>query len=163
MQHLWKKAAACLAVAALVISVPAEAQGAGQGASQGAKSPEKLRRLDIMLMVTSLRCRTTSSNFQSDFADFEAAHLGELNGAARDMKIEMLAEYGPRGVDRALDRVSTGMANQYGQGHPWLDCAELKSITRSLAMMRGPEALVEAADQLLSNDGRGEQLAWARR
>ncbi|MEO7246894.1 MAG: S-adenosyl-L-homocysteine hydrolase [Novosphingobium sp.] len=119
--------------------------------------------MDIMLMVTALRCRTTSSNFQTDFADFEAAHLGELNGAANDMKRGMLAEFGPRGVDRALDRISTAMANQYGQGHPWLDCAELKSITHSLAMMRGQDALEEAADQLLSSDGRGEQLAWARR
>ena len=155
MQNLISRAAACIAVAGLLIAVPVDAQARG--------SAEKLRKLDIMLMVTALRCRTTSSNFQSDFADFEAAHLGELNGAARDMKIGMLAQFGPRGVDRALDRVSTGMANQYGQGHPWLDCAELKSVTHSLAMMRGPEALEEAADQLLSSDGHGEQLAWARR
>lgn len=155
MQHILKKAAACLAVAGLVLAVPAQAQGRG--------AAEKLRRLDIMLMVTALRCRTTPHNFQSDFAAFEAAHLSELNGAANDMKRGMLAEYGPRGAERALDRVSTGMANQYGQGHPWLDCADLKSVTRTLAMMRGPQALEEAADQLLSSDGSGEQLAWARR
>ncbi len=155
MQNLLMKAAACFAAAGLLIAAPAQAQRTG--------SAEKLRRLDIMLMVTALRCRTTASNFQSDFADFEAAHLGELNGAARELKRGMVAEYGPNGADRALDRVSTGMANQYGTGHPWLDCAELKSITHSLAMMRGPEALEEAADQLLSSDGTGEQLAWARR
>ena len=55
------------------------------------------------------------------------------------------------------------MANQYGQGHPWLGCADLKMVTRSLALMRGPDALEEAADQLLASEGSGTQLAWARR
>jgi hypothetical protein len=66
------------------------------------------------------------------------------------------------GSARALDRISTVMANAYGQGHPWLSCRDLKMVTRDLAMMRGREVLVEAADQLLG-ERAGPELAYARR
>ena len=48
--------AACVAAAGMVLSFPAAAGGTDQA--------EKIRRLDIMLMVTGLRCRTTRDNFQ---------------------------------------------------------------------------------------------------
>ena len=54
------------------------------------------------------------------------------------------------------------MANQYGQGHPWLGCAELKQSAHLLAEVRSHAALVEAADQLLAPAGDGG-LALARR
>ena len=155
MNRIIKRAAASLAVFGLVLSVPAHAADGGRA--------EKLRRLDIMLMVTSLRCRNTPDNFQKDFSAFEAAHLGELNAAAGELRRGLVAQHGAVGATRALDRLSTGMANQYGQGHPWLGCADLKMVTRSLAVMRGPGALEEAADQLLASEGSGTQLAWARR
>ena len=69
-----KTGLAALAATAMLLTAPARAAAPGDA--------EKLRRLDIMLMVTALRCRTTADNFQSDFADFEAAHLPELNDAA---------------------------------------------------------------------------------
>lgn len=153
MFNFAKKAAACLAATGLSLAVPAQAASA---------NAEKLRRLDIMLMVTSLRCRSTAYNFQADFQDFEAAHLDELNAAAAELREGLVSRFGVAGASRALDRISTGMANEYGQGHPWLDCADLKSVARSLAKMRGPGALTEAADQLLANEGSGAQLAWAR-
>lgn len=153
MFNFAKKAAVVLAATGLLAAVPAQAQ---------AGDAEKLRRLDIMLMVTSLRCRTTADNFQADFQAFEAAHLAELNAAAAEMRDGLVGRFGVAGANRALDRVSTGMANEYGQGHPWLGCAELKSVARSLARMQGAVALTEAADQLLAEDGTRTQLAWAR-
>jgi hypothetical protein len=123
---------------------------------------EKLRRLDIMLMVTALRCRTGPDNFQAEFQQFEGSHLKELNGAAADLRSGLVSSYGTKGADRALDRLSTSMANQYGQGHPWLGWAELKVTTRILANIRGRDALVEAADQLLAPTDRGT-LAMAGR
>ena len=149
-----RKAVVCLAATGLLLAVPAQA---------APTNAESLRHLDIMLMVTSLRCRTTADNFQADFQAFEAAHMGELNAAAAEMRDGMVSRLGAVGANRALDRISTGMANQYGQGHPWLDCADLKMVARSLAAMRGSAALAEAADQLLTEDGSGIQLAWARR
>ena len=53
-----KGVAASLAAAAMLAGVPASANTL--------EDAEKLRKLDIMLMVTGLRCRTTADNFQAD-------------------------------------------------------------------------------------------------
>lgn len=134
---------AALAAGAFLLATPAQAASASEEAA-------KLRKLDIMLMVTGLRCRTTPDNFQADFAAFEAAHLTELNAAATQMRRDLVATNGAAGAARALDRLSTGMANQYGQGHPRLGCAQLKQATRILTQTRGRDALLNAADALLA-------------
>ncbi len=155
--HKFRTFTAALAAAAtLALALPAQAQSVGDDA-------EKLRRLDIMLMVTGLRCRTGANDFRADFQAFEAAHLATLNGAAAAMKADLVARHGAAGAARALDRVSTGMANQYGQGHPWLDCADLKAATQTLARTKGRAALVAAADELLDEEGGAARIAWARR
>lgn len=137
-----------LALAALVLGLamttPAHAAGPMGGA-------EKLRRLDIMLMVTGLRCRTTADNFTADYGRFTSSHLGDLNDANAELKDDLARSYGAAGAQRALDRLSTIMANGYGQGHPWLNCAELKMVARNLSTVRGRATLEEAADQLLSD------------
>lgn len=140
---------------ALGAVAPAQAAGIFGGA-------EKLRRLDIMLMVTSLRCRTTSDNFNVEYDSFATSHLSELNQANDELRRDLANQVGSAGSARALDRISTVMANAYGQGHPWLNCHELKSVTRDLAQVQGRSTLEEAADQLLG-DGRTVELAYARR
>jgi hypothetical protein len=144
------------ATAALTLAGAAPAHASAPGEA------EKLRKLDIMLMVTGLRCRTTPDDFRDDFAAFESAHMGELNGAAAQLRQDLVATAGVTGAARALDRISTGMANQYGQGHPWLDCAQLKQAARVLTQIKGRDTLVEAADQLLS-PVQGTQLALRER
>lgn len=148
-----KGVTAGLATALLLSSIPVSANA-------GMSQAEKLRRLDIMLMVTGLRCRTTPDNFQSDYGRFTTAHLGALNAASNTLKADFARRYGAVGANRALDRLSTQMANEYGQGHPWLNCGQLKLVARSLAEMRGTEPLVEAANELLDRGPR--QLAWVR-
>jgi len=148
----FKGVAASLAALGMIASFPAAAGGIG--------SAEKLRRLDIMLMVTGLRCRKTADNFQPEYGRFSTNHYAELNGAAQTLKAEYSRQYGAVGANRALDRMSVQMANQYGQGHPWLNCGQLKQVTKSLADMRGAAPLYEAADDLLQ-DG-SHQLAWVR-
>ena len=147
-----KGLAACLAAVSMVVSVPAAAGGMGQA--------EKIRRLDIMLMVTGLRCRTTKDNFQHDYGRFTTNHIGELNAAAHELKANYSARVGAGKADRALDKLSVQMANQYGQGHPWLSCGQLKQVARTLADMRGLNPLVEAANDLLDNGAH--QMAWLR-
>jgi hypothetical protein len=154
MNRIGKAAVAMLAATGVAMAMPASAADNSHS--------EKLRQLDIMLMVTSLRCRTTPDNFQPEFQRFEAAHMDTLNQATREMREGLVARHGVTGATRALDRMSTVMANQYGRGHPWLGCAELKVTTRILANMRGRAALVEAADQLLAPSSSGS-LAYARR
>lgn len=147
------RVAAALAAFSMLAGVPTAAQ-----AMTGA---EKLRRLDIMLMVTGLRCRTTADNFQADYGRFTTNHIASLNAASRTMKAQLATRYGAAGANRALDKVSVTMANQYGQGHPWLNCGQLKMVARNLAAAKGEGPLIEAADQLLNEQG-SPQIAWAR-
>ena len=146
--------AAAFAAMGLLASVPGSAGTMG--------SAEKLRRLDIMLMVTGLRCRTTADDFQADYGSFTTAHIAELNAASNAMKADLSTRFGASGANRALDRVSTTMANAYGGGHPWLSCGDLKMVARNLAAAQGREPLEAAADQLLADTG-SVQLALAMR
>ncbi|MGE3693285.1 MAG: S-adenosyl-L-homocysteine hydrolase [Novosphingobium sp.] len=129
----------------LAVSNPASAAPGGSGA-------EKLRRLDIMLMVTGLRCRNTPDNFNSEYGRFTANHMTELNQASAELRRDIQVRMGAARANRELDRISTEMANKYGQGHPWLNCGELRSVTRDLAEVRGRATLEEAADQLLDGN-----------
>ena len=146
---------AALAAMGMTLAAPVQAQASLDQA-------EQLRRLDIMLMVTSLRCRTGANYFQADYRKFSATHLTTLNASARQLQASLVKRHGAKGATRALDRISVGMANQYGQGHPWLECADLRQITRELAATRDPAALTSAAGDLLSDRQVG-RLALARR
>jgi hypothetical protein len=140
-------ALAALAVG-LALTTPAHAaDGMARGPMSGA---EKLHRLDIMLMVTGLRCRATADNFTADYGRFTANHLSELNAANAELRASLARRFGAAGAQRALDRLSTTMANGYGSGHPWLSCAQLKTVAHNLVVVRGRATLEEAADQLLS-------------
>jgi hypothetical protein len=133
-----KVTTAVISLALLLSSaIPAHAQD---------ESPaEKMRRLDIMLMVTSLRCRSTDDNFQTDFAQFEGHHMKELNAAATDLR----KKAGPN-ADKVLDKMSTTIANKFGSGHPFLNCHELKELTHHLAEVDGSAALLEAAEKVFA-------------
>ena len=150
---IFKGITAGMAAGAIMIAAPAIARTMSQA--------EKLRRMDIMLMVTSLRCRSGGDNFQADYGRFTTHHIVALNAASNSLKTELSGRYGAAGAPHALDRLSVTMANSYGQGHPWLNCAQLKQVVSSLVAMQGAAALQEAADQLLAERGT-PQFAWAR-
>jgi hypothetical protein len=135
--------AAGLAALMMVSAMPAQAQSSVDAA-------EKIRKLDIMLMVTALRCRKGADNFQADYERFSASHLAELNAASNTLKADLSKRQGAAGAKRALDKISTGMANAYGNGHPWLGCAELKQVAQQLGQSRSPGVLLAAADEYLS-------------
>ena len=148
------RVAPIFAALGMCLASPAQA-----GAMSGA---EKLRRLDIMLMVTGLRCRAGRDDFMADYGRFTTRQMGSLNGAERELRQEIFARYGTFDGRRALDRLETVMANDYGRGHPWLDCGELKQVTRNLAEVEGRATLEEAADQLLARNG-SPQIVLAKR
>lgn len=150
----FRKTIAAAATAAALIMTPTTASAASQD--------EEVRKLDIMLMVTSLRCRMGSDDFQPAYRKFSATHINALNKSARSLEGGLVARHGQKGAKRALDRISVGMANEYGQGHPWLGCAELKEITSDLAQSKDPAVLVQAASELLGPAPRSGGR-WARR
>ncbi len=152
---LWSRGvAACLSGISLVLALPAKADDLPSAASVNASPSEQLRRLDIMLMVTGLRCRNTADDFQADFQAFEARHLPELNAAAREMAQQYAAQMGADEADRMVDRLSVQMANHYGNGHPWLGCHELKGLAQALAGQDGRDVLLQAASGTLDGDER---------
>lgn len=124
---------------------------AAPAVAQSSSSAEKVRRLDMMLMVTSLRCRTTPENFQADYRNFTMRQHAPLQKANADLRRQFAARTGEQGANRELDRISTDMANRYGLGHPWMNCAQLGKVTRELAAGTGEASLVAAADRLLGN------------
>ena len=144
-----KRAAASLAAFAVLAS-PTSVQA---GVSDDA---EAVRKLDIMLMVTSLRCRKTADNFQTDYQRFSSNNLTTLNAASKTLQADLVKK-GNTGK-RALDKISVSMANEYGNGHPWLGCGELKQITRDLSSNKNSVQLATAANDLLSSRPRGQ---WA--
>lgn len=142
---------------AITLAAVSPAQAAGSLANA-----EKLRRLNIMLMVTSLRCRATADSFATEYNSFTTSHLSELNQANARIREEMALRLGPVRGAMELDRQMTVTANAYGQGHPWLSCRDLKIATRDLARAQGADTLLEAADQLVGEE-RSSELALARR
>ena len=137
-------AAAALAASALV-ATPVQAQSCW---GPQAVNAAKLRNLDIMLMVTALRCRMGTDNFQPDYYKFSAAHQAELNVANGVLRAQF-AGGGTTAATRALDKMSVTIANSYGVGHPELGCKELRKVTKDLAASRVPGGLLAAADALV--------------
>ena len=115
-----------------------------------AANAESVRKLNIMLMVTSLRCRTGEHDFQPEYRRFAAAHRASLDDAHQHMQRQLSASYTARQRNRAMDRIGVSVANTYGNGHPWLDCAGLKNATIELTMSQDRNRLVDMAGILLS-------------
>lgn len=122
---------------------------------------ESLRRLDIMLMVTRLRCRTTRGDFTRDYGRFTRRHMATLNSAQAQLRADLARRYGPRGGQRALDRLNVHMANDYGRGHPWLGCRELGHVAKRLARTGDRADLIGAAREVLAHRPPA-RLAYAR-
>ncbi len=124
---------------------------AATSASGGMSSAEKLRRLDIMLLVTGLRCRSTPDDFQPDFQLFETRHRSDLNAADRQLRVQFGGRHGNVSA-KAMDHINVEMANVYGNGHPWMGCHDLKGVVQDLASMKGTAPLLTVADQLLASN-----------
>ena len=139
-------AAAVLAASTMAMSTPVQAQACWDA---NAVNAAKVRNLDIMLMVTALRCRMGPDNFQPDYYAFAAAHQTELNVANGVIRAQF-GGGGAKAAARALDKMSTVIANGYGVGHPHLGCKELRQITRDLGASRVPGSLLAAADALVA-------------
>jgi len=154
MKIYHKCAATLAATAALILAAPAAHAGTAAGEAA------KLRQLDIMLMVSSLRCRFGDDNFQADYTRFADNHSARMATEFNTLQADYAAHLGATGANRALDRISVGMANQYGQGHPWLGCGELKAMTQHLAGTTDRSLLLTVADDVLGEAPRPAELAY---
>lgn len=137
------------ALAAALVALTGIAAPAHASEPIGFSDAVNIRELNMMLMATSLRCRTTVDDFRVEYENFNRNNLDLLNRAHDELRRNMHELYGEREGDRELDRLGTEMANQYGGGHPWLDCALLKEIVYELSFPLDHAQLADAAAWVL--------------
>ncbi|MFN3451696.1 MAG: hypothetical protein ACK4ZE_06015 [Sphingorhabdus sp.] len=127
MTNFLRKAA--LAVVLSAVSVQ-PAQACWTNAAQEAA---KIKHLNTMLMVTALRCRNTADNFLLHYNRFVVKHNSLIGSQNAELRKHLSATYGARGAEDALDRMSIGYANSYGNGHRAMDCQQLRDLAAKLS------------------------------
>ena len=110
----------------------------------------KLRQLDVMLMVGSLRCRTGGQDYRASYDRFLLRHRPMLGKVNQAILAEMRGKLGAIGALEALDQASVRMANQYGEQAAY-GCGDLAEVTAALADS-ADEALPKAADVLVGEN-----------
>jgi hypothetical protein len=101
--------------------------------TNAAQDAAKIKHLNTMLMVTALRCRNTIDNFLPSYNQFVVKHNSLIGAQNAELRHYLSATYGARGAESALDRMSIGYANSYGNGHKEMDCGQLKDLATRLA------------------------------
>jgi len=115
--------------------------------STAAQDAAKIKHLNTMLMVTALRCRNTADNFLPQYNRFVTKHNALIGSQNNVLKTHLSATYGAGGAINALDRMSIGYANSYGNGHRSMDCRQLKELATKLASeSHGVVTMAAAAD-----------------
>lgn len=142
MTSFLRKAALVAVVAAMSVQ---PAQACWTNASQDAA---KIKHLNTMLMVTALRCRNTPDNFLPHYNRFVIKHNALIGSQNNVLKSHLSQTYGAGGALNALDRMSIGFANSYGNGHKRMGCKELKQLAADLAIQpHGVATMASIADQ----------------
>lgn len=142
-----------VAALAAVMTMTASAQAQAAACLTGeALNGAKLRQLDVMFLVSSLRCRTGADDFRVEYDGFLTRNRAELGVANRAILAQLTPTLGVRGATDALDRMSVSLANLYGQNSATASCAELKREAASLARPHGAGVLLAAAERLIGED-----------
>lgn len=118
--------------------------------SPAAIESAKLRQLDVMLLVTALRCKAGPDDFKADYESFLEQHRPLLSKANHVIIDDMKTRLGAVGALNAMDRMSVIIANHYGDRGAY-GCHELKAVTQELAR-GGDEDIPAAAEMLVGAD-----------
>lgn len=159
-----KKGLTRVAAMLVAIAVPA---GSAQAAcwSETAVTAAKIRDMETMLMVASLRCRAGDPRMLSSYNAF----IRQSRSALTQVNDQLRAHFAPAGGLNAYDRYVTSIANRYGAGSESLDCADFASILQAAGAERGSYAglarLADAAnvDPVIKGGRCGVKVAAARR
>jgi len=135
---------------AMTVAATTSAIAAPQCWSEHVLRAAKLRQLDVMLMVGSLRCRSTGHDYRAAYDRFLLRHRPALGKANLAILGEMRSKLGSVGALDMLDRTSVRMANRYGEQASY-GCNDLGEVTAALAES-GSDALMSAAEMLVGVD-----------
>ena len=133
-------------LAMLAITVPvAPAQAACWSADQVAAA--KVRDLDTMLMVASLRCRFTNVGVLTSYNAYVVRQRKALV-AINDTLRNHYAGGDKKAAMNAYDNYVTKIANRYGAGAEGLTCNDMQSIVEAMAAEQPQvDALVAVAER----------------
>lgn len=98
----------------------------------------QIRQFDILLMVSALRCQVRGVDFVTDYNAFVIRNRPILVGANDEILKHFNSELGGKAALGAYDRMSTGMANQFGNGGGFDDCEALRVMVRSATPVDTP-------------------------
>ena len=126
--RIFFKNAAVFATGMALIMQPAQACW-----DNAAQNAAKISNLNMMLMVTALRCRGGSDNFLAQYNDFVKTNNALLGSQNSIIRSQFAKTVGLKAAETALDKLTTGYANTYGAGHPYMGCHELKTMMSEVA------------------------------
>ena len=133
-------------LAILAVTVPAAPAHAACWTTDQV-SAAKVRDLDTMLMVASLRCRRTNVavlNSYNDYVVKQRKALVKVNDTLRDH----YASGDKKAAMAAYDTYVTKIANRYGAGAEGLGCDDMQSIVEAMAAEQPQvEALIAVAER----------------
>ncbi len=115
-----------VAILALLTGSSANAQCS----SEDVLAAAKMRNLDTLLMVSTLRCRTGGRDILPEYAQF----LDQNRSALLSASATLQKHYGSAA---AYDRFVTRVANHYGAGVSGLTCSALAAIASVARSARG--------------------------
>jgi hypothetical protein len=135
-----------LVLGVLALAVPvAPAQAACWTPDQVAAA--KVRDLDTMLMVASLRCRRTNVEVLNAYNDYVVKQRKALV-AVNDVLRNHYAGGDKKAAMNAYDNYVTKVANRYGAGAEGLGCDDMQSIVQAMAAeVPQVDALVAVAER----------------
>lgn len=115
----------CGLAAAVIVVAPAHA--ACWRADEVAAA--KIRDLDTMLMVSSLRCRMVDAQMVARYNRFVVKNRIPLTQANETLRARFAAQVGKAAALNAYDKYITRVANRYGAGAEGLSCGDFAAIT----------------------------------
>jgi hypothetical protein len=130
-----KKLAAMSAAMGLLAAQPAQACWTDSEAQAAS-----VANLNMMMMVTALRCRKGPDNFLAEYNRFVTGNNAALGAQNAVIKARFARLNGVKASEGAMDRFTIGLANHYGTGHGEMGCKELKNLASELAAKKRDSA-----------------------
>lgn len=122
------KGAALFALAAALMAHPAQACW-----THAEQNAAKVANLNMMMMVSALRCRKGADDFLADYNRFVKNNNPVIGAQNATVRSHFARINGSGSADAAMDKFVIGIANHYGSGHDRLGCAQLKALASDLA------------------------------
>lgn len=140
--------ATAVAVAIALICTGGAAQAAvGNCWSAQAASAARVRDLQTMLMVASLRCRNSGADVLAQYNRFVTANRSAIVAINATLKAHFSRAHGPAEGQRRYDRFTTALANHYGAGAGGSGgCAEMAELAAEAASSGSAVRLIALAE-----------------